>query len=95
MRPPPSESVPAPICSTENRKAAQAAFLFGIFRRVCFQVPLSAALLHFAERIYSGIAASCAATETAIMAGMLISYSTPKSQLPRNQNTPKEHSKIP
>ena len=27
MRPPPSESVPAPICSTENRKAAWAAFL--------------------------------------------------------------------
>ena len=81
--------------SLDDLYVAWAAFLFGIFRRVCFQVPLSAALLHFAERIYNGIAASCAATETAIMAGMLISYSTPKSQLPRNQNTPKEHSKIP
>ena len=45
--------------------------------------------------MYSGIAASCAATETIIMAGMLISYSTPKSQLPKNQNTPKAHSKMP
>ena len=29
------------------------------------------------------------------MAGMLTSYSTPRSQLPRNQKMPKEHSKMP
>ncbi len=48
-----------------------------------------------AELMYSGIAASCAATDTAIIAGMLTSYSTPISQLPRNQNAPKEHSNTP
>ena len=36
----------------------------------------------------------CAA-DTATMAGMLTSYSTPSSQLPRNQNTPNAHSNTP
>ena len=47
------------------------------------------------EAMYRGMAASWAATDTAIMAGMLTSYSTPSSQLPKNQNTPKAHSNTP
>ena len=45
--------------------------------------------------MYRGMAASWAVTDTAIMAGMLTSYSTPSSQLPKNQNTPKAHSNTP
>lgn len=54
-----------------------------------------AALCSCADRRYSGIAANCARTDTATIAGRLASYSTPSSQLPINQNTPNEHSKIP
>ena len=53
------------------------------------------ALIRRDEAIYRGMAASCAATDTTIMAGMLRSYSTPSSQLPKNQNTPKAHSNTP
>ena len=53
------------------------------------------ALIRREEAMYRGMAASWAATDTAIMAGMLTSYSTPSSQLPKNQNTPKAHSNTP
>ena len=57
--------------------------------------PFKPSRCSLAERRYSGMAASCAATDTATMAGMLTSYSTPSSQLPRNQNTPNAHSNTP